>query len=188
MRLAIADPPYLGRAARWYGDGRGHGGGRGRADEHPEARKRDLLETHLELLRRLETDYDGWAYAGAPDYLAQLADAIPADARTMIWHRGNAIASGARIRATYEFVIIRPPPGRHRHGTGLAVDDVLSAGIDTSQRFAGAKPPAWTRWVLAALGHQPGTDHVDDLFRGTGAVDAAVDGFLPIPTMSDTKE
>ena len=29
MKLAIADPPYLGRANRWYGDGCGDGNGVG---------------------------------------------------------------------------------------------------------------------------------------------------------------
>lgn len=40
MKLAIADPPYLGRAARWYGDGSSpHGAPRPdrRADFHPDA-------------------------------------------------------------------------------------------------------------------------------------------------------
>ncbi len=37
MRLAIADPPYLGRANRWYGSGRGHAGGIGRAAAHEAA-------------------------------------------------------------------------------------------------------------------------------------------------------
>lgn len=181
MKLAIADPPYLGRANRWYGTGRGHRGGRGKADQHPDARTWDQLDTHLALLRRLEAEYDGWAYAGAPDYLPDLQPAIPTEVRTMIWHRGNASPSGARLRSTYEFVLVKIPTTRVAHGTGLAVDDVLHAGIETWRGFAGAKPEAWTRWVLAALGHQPEHDTLTDLFNGSGAVAHAVDGLLPIP-------
>lgn len=181
MKLAIADPPYLGRADRWYGTGRGHAAGRGRADSHPDAAEYDQVETHIELLQTLEREFDGWAYAGSPDCLTMLLPVCEPGVRVMVWHRGNAIPSGARLRNTYEIVLIRTPAGRSAHGTGLAVDDVLSAGINTRQRFTGAKPPAWTRWVLAALGHQPGVDEVTDLFPGSGAVTDAIEGLLPEP-------
>ncbi|WP_449279247.1 hypothetical protein [Leucobacter sp. GX0328] len=181
MKLAIADPPYFGRANRWYGSGRGHRGGVGRADEHLQAAEYDRIETHHALLRTLETDYDGWAYAGAPDYLEALRPAMPTDVRVMIWHRGNAQPSGARIRSSYEIVLVRIPAGRRAHGTGLAVDDVLHAGVENKRGFAGAKPAAWTRWVLAALGYQAGHDELHDLFPGSNAVTDACDGLLPEP-------
>lgn len=125
MRLAIADPPYLHRAERWYGAGRGHQAGKGRPDQHDDAAHWDQLDSHLELLTQLEEEYDGWAYAGAPDYLHLHTPALPPESRVMIWHRGNAIPSGARLRSTYEIVIVRVPDGRTAHGRGLAVDDVL---------------------------------------------------------------
>ena len=53
-KLAIADPPYLGRANRWYGDGCGDGYGKGKADNHPEALLWDLVETHWQLIDKLE--------------------------------------------------------------------------------------------------------------------------------------
>lgn len=65
MRFAIADPPYLGRASRWYGDGRGHGGGRGRADFHPEANKWDDPAAHVRLIEDVNARFDGWAIAGS---------------------------------------------------------------------------------------------------------------------------
>jgi hypothetical protein len=49
--------------------------------------------------------------------------------------------------------------------------------------FVGAKPPAWTRWVLDALGYDPERDEVVDLFNGSGAVAGALAeaaGVLPI--------
>lgn len=180
MRLAIADPPYLGRANRWYGTGRGHGAGRGRPDSHPSAQDWDLLDTHLDLLARLEHDYDGWAYAGAPDSLPAIAHAIPAQAQVLVWHRGNAIPNGGRIRTTWEYVIARIPNGRTSRDSGLAVDDHLTAGIENRQRFVGAKPAAWTRWVLAVLGHTPGVDVVVDIFPGSGAITHTLDGLLDL--------
>ena len=63
MKLAIADPPYLGRANRWYGDGCGDGNGVGRADFHPEASNWDNPQTHIDLVHMLEKEYDGWAIA-----------------------------------------------------------------------------------------------------------------------------
>ncbi|NLA65719.1 MAG: hypothetical protein GX862_07310 [Leucobacter sp.] len=181
MKLAIADPPYYRRAQRWYGTHRGHQNGRGKPDQHPDAATWDQLDTHLELLERLETEFDGWAYAGSPDYLAALAPAIPAHAEIAVWRRGNAIPNGSRIRHLWEFVIVRVPDGRTARGTGLDVDDVLDSGIQTRNRFVGAKPEAWTRWVLALLGHDPGQDEVVDLFPGSGAVLTASDGLLPLP-------
>jgi len=38
----------------------------------------------------------------------------------------------------------------------------------------GAKPRAWTRWVLDMLGYDPDVDTVDDLFGGSGAVTAEI--------------
>ena len=60
MRLAIADPPYLGRADLWYGAGRGHRGGVGRAAAHEAASEWDDPATHRRLVARLEAEYDGW--------------------------------------------------------------------------------------------------------------------------------
>ena len=72
MTLAIADPPYLGRAALWYGGrGRNKQGRAGRAcgrgdlaaEYHPEAAHWDDPDAHTRLVHRLERDYDGWALA-----------------------------------------------------------------------------------------------------------------------------
>jgi hypothetical protein len=49
---------------------------------------------------------------------------------------------------------------------------VLEANV--GRGFAGAKPRAWTRWVLDMLGYDPDEDTVDDLFHGSGAVAAEI--------------
>jgi hypothetical protein len=90
MRLAIADPPYLGRASRWYHpDGGGRGYGVGVADHHPEAGDWDDPARHELLVRQLDYGYDGWAVAASPATFALYMQVRP-DARVLIWWRENA--------------------------------------------------------------------------------------------------
>lgn len=44
--------------------------------------------------------------------------------------------------------------------------------------FIGAKPDAWTRWVLASLCFDARQDDVVDLFHGSGSVSAVVKALL----------
>ena len=185
-KLAIADPPYLGRANRWYGTGRGHAAGRGRPDQHDEAARWDDPATHRDLVRRLTADYDGWALAAAPSslgiYLADLDEQLrKGTVRLGAWHRGNAVPSGARIASRWEPVIFRIPDGRAAHGSGLEVSDVLTVGIPYRSGFAGRKPESWSRWVFDVLDYRRDEDTLDDLFPGSGAVTAAADGRLAFP-------
>lgn len=179
MQLAIADPPYLGRARRWYGDGRGHAAGRGRADEHVEAPRWDTVEAHEELVDELEQRYDGWAIAMAPDSLSVYLAVAPAEARVAVWSRGNAVPTGSRVRALWEPALVRVPDARAAHGAGAGVDDVLTAGIRPGG-FAGRKPEQWTHWVLTMLGYDPAVDDVEDLFPGSGAVSDAIATFTTV--------
>lgn len=94
--------------------------------------------------------------------------------------RPNAIPSGSRVRAVWEPVIVRVPPGRVAHGTGMPCDDALSAGVPRGG-WPGRKPYAWTHWVLAMLGYDPDADEVIDLFPGSGDVTAAVAAYDPSP-------
>lgn len=181
MRLAIADPPYLGRAALWYGGkGRNKQGSTGRArgrgdlspEFHPDAHQWDVPDAHHDLMRRLDAEYDGWAMSASAKTLPALAIAIPERARIAVWRVTNAIPDGCRVRSTWEPLIYSIPSGRRAYGTGHVVADVLEAPHPMSG-FVGSKPVAWTSWVLALLGHQAG-DEVDDLFPGSGAVTRAV--------------
>jgi hypothetical protein len=195
VRLAIADPPYpplfaerhdtadglprltaRSRALRWYGDGtRGHSDP-APADLHPDSGIWDDLTEHRRLLLRLVDEFDGWAIATTPDGL-QAYLPLPVSARIMAWHRPNAMPGGGRIASYWEPVIVFTPVGRRARHDGERVKDVLTAGT-TGSGFAGSKPPQWTRWVLDALGYDPQTDEVVDLFPGSGAVAAAADGLL----------
>lgn len=186
MRLAIADPPYLGRAALWYGGkGRSKQGTTGRAcgrgdlapEYHPDAARWDDPAEHIALMSSMDNAYDGWAMAASGKTLALIiGHANLLGARLAVWHVTNAIPDGARVRNTWEAVIYKQPDERRAVGTGHRVPDLLSAAHPVSG-FVGAKPDAWTRWVLDLLGFQPG-DEVTDMFPGSGAVQRASEMLL----------
>lgn len=181
MRLAIADPPYLGRAALWYGGkgrsrqgaaGRARGRGASDAEYHADAAYWDRPDAHRDLIIALGTDYDGWALAASGKTIDLILPfACQLEARMAIWHVTNAIPDGARVRNAWEAVIYKVPATRRAVGTGIRVPDMLSAPHPVSG-FVGSKPRAWTNWVLDLLGYDPDTDTVDDLFPGSGAIAA----------------
>lgn len=180
MRLAIADPPYLGRANRWYGSGgRGAGKGAYRPDEHPEAAEWDNPGKHLDLCMRLQDEYDSWAIAMHATSLATYLQVAPRDARVMSWVRTNAMPDGALLKSDWEPVLVYVHPDRRPRSFehGHPSSDVLVFGQNRSG-FLGSKPAQWTRWVLAALQYQPRVDSLTDLFPGSGAVARAADGML----------
>lgn len=184
--LAIADPPYLGRAALWYGGkGRSKQGSVGRAcgrgaldaEYNPDAAIYDDPQTHRDLMSQMDSTYDGWALAASGKTVGWLLPwAYQRGARMAVWHVTNAIPDGCRVRNTWEAVLYRIPDGRRAVGTGHRVPDLLSAPHPVSG-FVGAKPDTWTRWVLDLLGFQPG-DEVHDLFPGSGAVTRAMEVLL----------
>ena len=175
MKLCIADPPYLGRAVRWYGPrGRGVAGGAGQADQHPDAHLWDDPSTHRRLVSDLDDGFDGWAIAMSVHSLSTYMQVVDTDScnglRVAVWHKPNAAPSGSRIHGCWEPVLVRVPQGRRGRADGLtATKDVLTAN-SPRQGFTGSKPPAWTRWVLDLMGYDPDDDTVTDLFHGSGAV------------------
>ena len=179
MKLAIADPPYLGRAKRWYGAGGcGDGYGINQADNHPEADLWDNPKTHQELVSNLLLNYDGFAIAMSAHSLSTYLEIINTDSRNGIrvgiWHKKSAVTSGSRITNNYEPVLIKVPDGRRGWKSNCArVSDVLVANPPRIG-FRGAKPVEWTKWVLDLMGYSDG-DVVDDLFKGSGLVTNTLD-------------
>jgi hypothetical protein len=137
-------------------------------------------------MERLIDEYDGWAIATTPDGLGAYHP-LPVSAHVAAWVRPNAMPGGQRIMSRWEPVIVFVPEAR-RGREQLRVADVLTAAAPR-RGFAGAKPAEWTRWVLDMLGYAPGEDTVTDLFPGSGAVAAAIDGMLPLaPNQLETLE
>jgi hypothetical protein len=191
MRLAIADPPYLGRAEMFYGARDVAAMNRGgkskiwptfKADTHPDAHQWDNPDAHQALVERLTADYDGWAIAMAPDNLRHYLTWVPPRTRVTVWHDPGVMPTNQHPRRRWEPVLVYVPDGRRRvtdvpHPTG----DVLTCNHQTyptgkprGPSFAGAKPPAWTRWVLDMLGYDQDQDTVADLFGGAGLVTAEI--------------
>lgn len=195
MRLAIADPPYppqrtdrldtpggiprittRSRASRWYGDS-GRAANDRPADNHPDAAVWDDPRRHRQLLEELVDTFDGWAIATTLDGLEHYLPA-PAGARILVWHKTRATPTSNRISSTLEAVIVYTPITRRARPPLGPVPDLLSAAAPRIG-FPGAKPPAWTRWVLDALAYDPGTDELVDVFPGSGSVsNAASQGVL----------
>jgi hypothetical protein len=192
MRLAIADPPYLGLADMFYGTGERLKVGKTstvsaarRADSHPDAARYDDPEAHRQMVNRLVDEYDGWAIAMLPSSLRHYLAWVPESTRVAVWHDPNVMPTGSHPRRKWEPVLIYRPAGRRRiqDVPGPHVSDVLTCvhtNGSASNGFAGAKPQAWTSWVLAMLGWDPDTDTVTDLFPGSGAVENQVNQ-TPLP-------
>lgn len=181
MKFAIADPPYLGSAHRWYGvGGRAKGQGKGRADEHPEAYLWDSPAAHMELAHKLVSEFDGFAIAGTSHslstYLSIIETGRENGIRVLSWIKPASIPSGSRITQSWEPVIIKVPHSRKGRGKGKQMVDYLIAPAPR-KGFAGSKPIAWTHWVLDAMGVQQG-DEVIDLFNGSGAVSSAIESYF----------
>jgi len=173
LRFCIADPPYLGRAVRWYGAGGcGDGHGYGQADNHPDAVDWDDPKRHQQLVVDLDRDFDGWAIAMTVHSLSTYLQVVETDSRSgirvAVWHKPNALTSGARVSNRWEPVLLRIPKSRRGRNVGNSCNDVFRSS-SARNGFRGAKPHGWTEWILEMLGVQP-HDEVVDMFHGSGAV------------------
>lgn len=162
MRLAYADPPYLGCCGLYD-------------HYHPDGRCWDDLETHRALVERLERDYDGWALSCSSTSLFDLGTLFDPQNRPRIgpWVKPfAAFKRNVRIAYTWEPVIFRP--GRDSSKDGAPVGrDHLAESITMRKGFTGAKPRAFCDWVLDLLGWVPGDD-LDDLYPGTGVMGSVI--------------
>jgi len=178
MKLAIADPPYLGRGAMLYGENAKsfpHGGLQAKAgrhqsgDGHALAAEWDDPERHRSMVDALTAGYDGFAIAMNPDNLATYLQWLPT-ARVASWVKPNPFPAGHVVRSWEPVLLVLPDRTRDRDKQ--ARDSLVAPSGNPG--LIGAKPRAWTRWVLDMLGYQQEIDTVDDLFGGSGAVTAEI--------------
>ena len=160
MRLAFADPPYLG-CCKLYDH------------FHPDGLCWDDPSTHKALLDSL-SDYDGWAYCLTSTTLVDLLPLVPAGTRVAAWVKPFA-AYKANVRIAYTWEPVLFVPGRDRSSDGAPVGrDHLAEPITLRKGLTGAKPDRFCRWVLDLLGYVPG-DTVTDLYPGTGSMGRVLD-------------
>lgn len=157
MRLAYADPPYLG-CGHLY-------------PEHPDATDYDRVGAHVELMERMSLEYDGWALSLSAPSLRQLLPEAPPRARVAVWVKPfAAFKRNVRCAYTWEPVIFKPGCDTSTEGAPVTRDH-LSEPIALKKGLVGAKPDAFGRWVLNLLGYRDGLDSINDLFPGTGLME-----------------
>lgn len=154
MRLAYADPPYLGQGKAKYGK------------FHSEAHVWDDPQAHISLIQHLHENFDGWAFSGTTTSLKFLLPLAPPEARVASWIKPWCSWKPThRVQYTWEPVIF--VPSRPKGGRGIpSVRDYLSANITMKNGLPGAKPLAFNLWILDLLGWLPG-DELVDCFPGT---------------------
>lgn len=173
LRLAYADPPYPGLAARYYSDHPDYGG---EVDHH-------------ELVARMAAEYDGWALSTSsdalPDLLAMIRRDLGLEVRVASWHRGSRPGVTAWPRKAWEPVIYA---GGRRVPSRSAGDDALlhhaRPRTTDPRRVIGAKPAAFAYWLFELLGARPGDVFVD-LFPGSGGVARAWEVYESRATSGD---
>ena len=160
MRIAYADPPYLGCCSLYDHD---HGS---------DGRCWDDVETHARLLERLQRDYpDGWALSLHEPSLRHILPLAPEGTRTAAWVKPFAsFKPGVNPAYTWEPVLWLG--GRCRDRSEPTVRDHCIANIALRKGLTGAKPPAFWYWLFDLLGLRAGDEFVD-LFKGTGGGDEA---------------
>lgn len=148
IRVAIADPPYIG-CAGFY-------------EENEEV-------DHRVLVDRLVNEYpDGWALCLHSPSLKTILPMCPDDVRVMAWVKPFAVFKpNVNPAYTWEPVIVRG--GRPRTRKQDTVRDWVAAGITLKRGMVGVKPDTFSYWMFEVLNLIPG-DTMDDLYPGTGAI------------------
>lgn len=158
MRIAYADPPYIGQSARHY---------KGKEVDH------------IALIKRLEK-YDAWALSCSSPSLKYILPMCPRNARVAAWVKPFAFFK-PKIWPTYawEPIVFVPISARTRKPLaykGRNTFDYVSCkplGMTPEERknivVHGAKPDDFCQWLFSILNVQP-TDRFTDLFHGSGRV------------------
>lgn len=151
MRVAYADPPYIGQAMKHYGT-------------QPNAAEVD----HAALIQQLE-GYDAWALSASSPSLHAILPMCPR-ARIAAWVKPFAsFKPGVNPAYAWEPVIFK---AARRARAERTVRDWVSASITLETGCAGAKPIEFCFWLFELLGMTE-DDEFDDLYPGTGAVTLA---------------
>lgn len=155
-RIGYADPPYPGCAHLYR--------------EHPDyAGEVD----HVELLQRLDRDYDAWVlHTSAPalPYILHICEEYGIGGyRVMPWVKPFA-AFKRNVSVAYAWEPVLVCPVRKPVVTKeIVMRDWIAEPITMKKGLTGAKPPKVCEWLFHVLGAEPG-DELDDLFPGTGIV------------------
>lgn len=159
MRIAVADPPYPGRA-HLYEDHPDYGG----------------EVDHEELIRTLR-GYEGWALCTSADALAAVLPFVPEPHRILAWVKHT-------ITVSWEPVIVvsaRKPDSSLRDWIQCEPDSYQWRPKPDTY-VIGQKPVPWCEWVFGWLGAEP-DDELHDLFPGSGQVGRAWEHWRAQPSL-----
>lgn len=151
MKIAYADPPYIGQAKKHYG----------------------CAEIdHAELVARLCANYDAWALSLSSPSLHLILPMCPTDTRIAAWVKPFAIFKpGVNPGYTWEPVLFRGV--RKRPRSAPTVRDFISCNITLKRGLVGAKPKVFCEWLFDLLAVDIKEDEFFDLYPGSGAVTLA---------------
>lgn len=154
MRIAYADPPYLGQAKLYR--------------EHPDASRYDTPEAHAELMASMDAEYDAWALSLSSPSLRVILPLAPDGVRVGAWVKPFAsFKPGVDPAYAWEPVIFRTARKWSREQPSAR--DYVSCKIALEKGLAGAKPEGFCFWLFGLLGaHRD--DEFTDLFHGSGQV------------------
>lgn len=154
LHVGYADPPYPGRARRYYGDQDSYAG----------------EVDHELLIGALEISYpDGWALSTAMDCLHWILPLCPPDAHVCPWVKPIGVPPATfGLHTTWEALIVvrgrQERPGKR--------DFLIAQPARHGGTLPGRKPLAFAAFLFGALGLRPG-DTLDDLYPGTGIIATA---------------
>lgn len=158
MRIAYADPPYIGQARAHY--------------KHDPSGIAPAEVDHAALIAQLERDYDGWALSLSSQSLLSVARLVPLELASTVrigaWVKPFAAWKSCNPSYSWEPVVLRAP----RKANWPSVRDWVSVNMTTQRGTHGAKPEAFAFWLFDAL-NMVRDDELVDLYPGSGAVTAA---------------
>jgi len=146
MRIAYADPPYIGQANRY-----------------PEKQEVD----HKELIGQLEA-YDGWALSASSPSLKIILSFCPSNVRVAAWVKPFC-AFKPNVNPAYAWEPVLFIPARDGDRTKPTIRDWVATNITLKKGVVGAKPTKFCYWLFDLLGMEP-DDEFHDLYLGTGIV------------------
>jgi hypothetical protein len=179
MKLGYGDPPYIGQAKRHYSN-------------DPSGIEAEEVD-HYVLIKKLLTNYDGWALSASSPSMFQI---IPIINELNTEHKTIRVAAWAksfcswkptqRVQYTWEPVFFSPV--RERGSKSVpSIRDYLVCRMTMKKGTHGCKPLEFNTWILNLMGYQYG-DTVDDLYPGTGGMSEAIKNWKPEEWKKDKKK
>lgn len=147
MKIAYADPPYIGQAKKHYAS--------------KEIDHKHLIQTTL-------AEYDAWALSCSSPSLRILLPLCPDGTRIAAWVKPFCIFK-PNVNPAYAWEPILFYGVRKTDRTIKTVRDFTSCNITLRKGIVGAKPKEFALWLMCLLKVKP-SDVFHDLFPGTGII------------------